>query len=163
MKILSLSLPRPRARARARFFVCLFVFDFVCIFVLFCFFFFKTHSLHFNPFLNNHVLLWKLKVLITYPVYSHFLEYDVSRPNIAGLLITFDPEAELVILDDVISRVALDQVVVLVTEVVCGAPSVVHCFSSPTSDPYGFSYPSWMAFIFAMQDFGPLPVYDVIC
>ena len=73
-----------------------------------------------------------------------------------------NPEAEFGV-SRRISRFALDQVVVLVTEVVCGAPFIVHCFGSPVSDPYGFSYPSWIAFNFAFQDFGPLPVYDMIC
>ena len=39
---------------------------------------------------TTDLMIWKLKVLITYPVYSHFLEYDLSRPNITGLLITYD-------------------------------------------------------------------------
>ena len=36
--------------------------------------------------------VWWLKVLniITYPIYSHFLEYNVSGPFFAGLLITYD-------------------------------------------------------------------------
>ena len=63
-----------------------------------------------------------------------------------------------------ISSVAVDQVVVSVTEIVCGALFIVHCLGSSLFDPHGFSYPSWIVFIFAMQDFAPLPpVNDMIC
>ena len=43
---------------------------------------------------------------------------------------------------------SVNQVVILMTEIVCGAPFIIRCFGSSdgTCDPYGFSYPSWIAF-----------------
>ena len=88
--------------------------------------------------------------------FAHGMEYDVSRPSFAGLLITYDLLIKTVDASrSGVSSVALNQAVILVTEMVCFPPPLVHRFCPSSSCPRVFSYPPGIAFIFAMREFSP--------